>query len=491
MVLSSAESRTLLALLGEDKPLQSIVATFGRSFSRPDHFRTCCALVILLEDRELLRPGQRIAGLFILAELFRSDRFSQHPFLPLLIEAATNVGALLAERIFVALQLLHPNTREVTRRTAAEILRSPDALLSSGASQQSLLLTKEELRRQLGLPPVAAGPAPAQATPQGRKGADAGSKHAWPRFSGSNPFHEAAVSCVISDPETAAFEMTTGEGEPPLASATQEGAQGVGQPLGDRSTSGEGAAGSSTPADDAATAAKSAAARDEAMREASAAALLAATGGGLHKGLEPLFLRPRPPILPLLDGELQWLSPETHQELCWDGGLCADTSRGAAVRDVIARALKGPLASAQQQQFLLELEADPKLVHHCGLSPRRLPELVENNPIIAIEVLLKLMSSNQINEYFSVLVNMDMSLHSMEVVNRLTTAVDLPAEFVHLYISNCISSCENIKDKYMQNRLVRLVCVFLQSLIRNKIINGERLAAIQVLAVSFIHSLIN
>lgn len=203
-------------------------------------------------------------------------------------------------------------------------------------------------------------------------------------------------------------------------------------------------------------------------------------------GFEPSWHRPRPAALTPSFEELRWLQLPLGQELLWDCSMGQDPGRAQAVRELVTKALKGPLMPAQQQQVLAELESDPKLVHSLGLTAEQLPALVENTPVIAYEVLLRLMRSRQIHQYFQVLASMQMSLHSMEVVNRLTSAVDLPSEFVHRYITNCITSCQGIQDKYMQNRLVRLVCVFLQSLIRNKIINiRDLLHEVQAFCINY------
>lgn len=160
------------------------------------------------------------------------------------------------------------------------------------------------------------------------------------------------------------------------------------------------------------------------------------------RGMEPTFVRPLPPCFPAAPEEVVWLNPDDGPGLLWDATMCQEASPSAEVKDLMALAFKGPLQPEQQKLLVDRLQSDPRLVHGSGLTPPLLPDLVNNNPMLAYECLLHLMSSPQITEYLAALVNMDMSLHSMEVVNRLTTSVELPTEFIHLYISNCINCCE-------------------------------------------------
>lgn len=151
-----------------------------------------------------------------------------------------------------------------------------------------------------------------------------------------------------------------------------------------------------------------------------------------------------------------------------------------SVSDLLSVCTSCSLTPTQQETVIAEMKKRPVLALEFGLTPEKYPSLVENNPNIAHQVLniyislaqengSPTMTTTLVNEYFCALTSMPTSLHSMEVVNRLSK-LELPPEILHKYILNCMKSCEN-SDKYMQNRLVRLVCVFIQSLIRNNIFN--------------------
>lgn len=193
-------------------------------------------------------------------------------------------------------------------------------------------------------------------------------------------------------------------------------------------------------------------------------ALLASKQPACEKSYSPQFVRLVPPIMPVDDevsrrdrvegvsSELNVFTRIFSQQAHWIH--IADEPSFSVVYDrttlnietpdnearlLMERALKGMLTQNQQHQLINQLESDPQLIYRIGLTPKQVstfasivlskisryfkfrfqfPELVENNPLIAVDVLLKLMQCKHITEYFSVLVNMEMSLHSMEVVNR-------------------------------------------------------------------------
>ncbi|EEY60175.1 uncharacterized protein PITG_12499 [Phytophthora infestans T30-4] len=415
--------------------MEQVTSMFLRTFTKNDHFKVGCTICILLQDN-LLTSSQRIVSFSILSDLYRNEGATTNPFLPVFLDALEK-GSDLCEKKFIVHLLSPTGNRESGKKTAKQMMAELRANPSQPVQFDVEAMRSSYLERTPSVP----------------------------------QFRAAGIRNVVTDTEFDLQEHVNNGANlqvPPNEVSSLNLPCFEALSLEEMSLLSDAEPSTGTPA-----------------AASSSAASASSTGSLSLLSFEPTFMRLPPPILKPDMTELIWLNPDYCPTVLWDSTML-DSAHGIALRELMLRAFQKPLVPSLQQKVLAELEADPKLVYHCSLTPQRLPDLVENNPMLAIDCLLKLMSSNQITEYLSALVNMDMSLHSMEVVNRLTTAVDLPTEFIHLYISNCISSCENIKDKYMQNRLVRLVCVFLQSLIRNKIINVQDLIIeVQAFCIEF------
>ena len=195
----------------------------------------------------------------------------------------------------------------------------------------------------------------------------------------------------------------------------------------------------------------------------------------------------------------------------------------AALRELrgeMKSAIESPLMPNRQQRVLELLRDRPALAHRCGVFPDVTPKLAENNPPVAAELLLCLARdhpapSHNLPAHFDALVAMPTSLHSMEVVNRLVSEASelLPDDFVRAYVAQCISACRDGAGSTgagpgtspggeggalssasglslsgtpspgtgsTGSRMVRLVCMFLQLLVRRGRIRGGTDVAAEV-----------
>ncbi|CAH0724150.1 unnamed protein product, partial [Brenthis ino] len=432
--LINENSKYILDLFSEQtvdsQSLESICAQVQKRFPKSDHFNLCLLLSSLITGGDLSLPGQRVVALALIFDIYKVD----NPFSSLFLHLLEGKPGLLPlapqERIFIA-QLhgfIAVNIKDVLKKSAKQVMLTEVSSKDLEFDYSSLQgLTAE---RSGDISSVAKATAPALVPlSDGNSPNRIAMKELLEALMSNDylPLHRTLKPSGPIPPPTFLLDPTE-------ISFADEGVwknlvnRGAYVPMYD--TDFEGLLGLKPP-----------------------------------EKVEKKIVQPKE-TKPKVEEKKE--KPEEKKE-------DKEANTVAEAKELTQLALKSALSVPQQQRLLALLDQEPNIVYDIGITPYQLPDLVENNPMVAISVLLKLIHSQHITDYFSVLVNMEMSLHSMEVVNRLTTSVDLPVEFVHLYISNCISTCETIRDRYMQNRLVRLVCVFLQSLIRNKIINVKEL----------------
>lgn len=191
----------------------------------------------------------------------------------------------------------------------------------------------------------------------------------------------------------------------------------------------------------------------------------------------PDFLRPLPQpenIENTDDDDFEdafWLIPGIVPEPYWDINMGQEFNY-AQLKYYLNKALKVPLQQREMEHIQKAFRNDQEMVLHVGMAPHKLADLIAHNHTVAQELLVCMTHTNQIQKYYDALQDIKLSSNSLEVFSKISSAVELPQEFIQIYLNKQMCECRNSQEqKGVQKRLVRIVSVFLTSLIKAKIIN--------------------
>ncbi|CAJ0935902.1 unnamed protein product, partial [Mesorhabditis belari] len=115
-----------------------------------------------------------------------------------------------------------------------------------------------------------------------------------------------------------------------------------------------------------------------------------------------------------------------------------------------------------------------------GISPGKIPPLIENNSKVSTEVLSYILKfeKDRINTIIGVLMTMDFSVQCADLIRKVYKMVpDLPVEPLIIYIRHLFQVCQDSSKPYLQIRLVRITAMLVATLLKDKVIKTEELYA--------------
>jgi hypothetical protein len=101
----------------------------------------------------------------------------------------------------------------------------------------------------------------------------------------------------------------------------------------------------------------------------------------------------------------------------WDFNMVQGQFNYAQTKKILNLACKTSLKSHEEKYLIKGLHLDKELVFHINMTPSKLPDLLINNPSIALELLICMNNTSEITRYYDRLASMKLSTNLLEVFN--------------------------------------------------------------------------